>query len=352
VVALDDKHVRTDTYVRGMERLVQAVQELSMARDLPQVQQIVRTTARELAGSDGATFVLRDSGQCYYADEDAIEPLWKGSRFPMEMCISGWAMLNRQTAVIQDIYADDRIPHAAYRPTFVKSLAMVPIRSLDPIGAIGNYWADGHVASDDEIRLLQALADATSVAMENVTVYAELERRVVDRTAELERANADIRTLSATDSLTGLLNRRGFFDTAEALLLGSQHTGSSCLVAFVDVDGLKTVNDELGHVAGDEVLVQVAQALRAVTRPYDVVARLGGDEFCVLVVHPPADQRSLRDRLIARLDAVNLGREGHLPLSASVGTATTAEHPGASIDELVLAADQRMYEHKRSRRTA
>jgi diguanylate cyclase (GGDEF)-like protein len=348
-VLIDDRGARSDTYVRAMERLVHAVQELSMARDLPQVQQIVRTTARELAGSDGATFVLRDDGQCYYADEDAIEPLWKGSRFPMETCISGWAMLNRQTAVIQDIYVDDRIPHDAYRPTFVKSLAMVPIRSLDPIGAIGNYWADGHVASDDEIRLLQALADATSVAMENIAVYAELERRVVDRTAELEKANADIRTLSATDSLTGLLNRRGFFDTAEALLLGATKTGSSCLVAFVDVDGLKTVNDDLGHVAGDEVLVQVAQALRAVTRPNDVVARLGGDEFCVLVVDPPADQRSLRDRLVARLDAVNLGREGRLPLSASVGTATTAELPEASIDELVLAADQRMYEHKRSR---
>jgi diguanylate cyclase (GGDEF)-like protein len=348
-VLIDDRGVRSDTYVRAMERLVHAVQELSMARDLPQVQQIVRTTARELAGSDGATFVLRDDGQCYYADEDAIEPLWKGSRFPMETCISGWAMLNRQTAVIQDIYVDDRIPHEAYRPTFVKSLAMVPIRSLDPIGAIGNYWADGHVASDDEIRLLQALADATSVAMENIALYAELERRVVDRTAELERANADIRTLSATDSLTGLLNRRGFFDTAEALLLGATKIGTSCLVAFVDVDGLKTVNDELGHVAGDEVLVQVAQALRAVTRPNDVVARLGGDEFCVLVVDPPVDQLSLRDRLVARLDAVNLGREGRLPLSASVGTATTAEHRDASVDELVLAADQRMYEHKRSR---
>ncbi|MFC5677810.1 GGDEF domain-containing protein [Aeromicrobium endophyticum] len=346
---IDDQDVRTDTYVRGMERLVQAVQELSMARNLPQVQQIVRTTARELAGSDGATFVLRDSGQCYYADEDAIEPLWKGSRFPMETCISGWAMLNRQTAVIEDIYVDDRIPHEAYRPTFVKSLAMVPIRSLDPIGAIGNYWADGHVASGDEIRLLQALADATSVAMENIAVYAELERRVVDRTADLERANADIRTLSATDSLTGLLNRRGFFDSAEALLTGARLTGSSCLVAFIDVDGLKTVNDGSGHVAGDEVLVQVAHALRAVTRPHDVVARLGGDEFCVLVVDPPRDQHGLRDRLVARLDAVNLDRRGRLPLSASVGTASTADLPDASIDDLVLAADQKMYQHKRSR---
>lgn len=348
-MSFDASDDRTTAYVLGMERLVRAVQELSMARDLSQVQEIVRTTARELAGSDGATFVLRDGGQCYYADEDAIEPLWKGSRFPLETCISGWTMLNRETVVIEDIYADDRIPHDAYRPTFVKSLVMVPIRSLDPIGAIGNYWADGRVASGDEIRLLQALADATSVAMENIAVHDELERRVVDRTAELERANADIRALSATDALTGLLNRRGFFDVAEAQLAEAARTGHTCVVAFVDVDGLKTVNDEFGHVAGDEVIVEVARALRSVTRPHDVLARLGGDEFCVLMVNQPDGHQGLRERLVRRLEEVSVGRAYLVPLSASVGTASTFGLPGATIDDLVLLADQRMYEHKRSR---
>ena len=83
-------------YVQGMERLMRAVQELPLARSLPDVQRIVRTSARELTGCDGATFVLRDNGKCFYADEDAIAPLWKGSRFPMDICISGWAMLNRR----------------------------------------------------------------------------------------------------------------------------------------------------------------------------------------------------------------------------------------------------------------
>jgi len=179
-------------YASGMARLVQAVQELSLARSLDEVQRIVRTAARELTGCDGATFVLRDGGQCYYADEDAIAPLWKGSRFPLDACISGWAMLNRDSAVIPDIYRDARIPHEAYRPTFVKSLVMVPIRKLDPIGAIGNYWADERQPSDREVSLLQALADATSIAMENVRVYSELENRVRDRTVALERANEEI----------------------------------------------------------------------------------------------------------------------------------------------------------------
>ncbi|HEX3689423.1 MAG TPA: HD domain-containing phosphohydrolase [Solirubrobacteraceae bacterium] len=155
--------------------LIETIQQLSMARSVEQIQAIVRHTARRLTGADGATFVLRDGDLCHYADEHAIAPLWKGQRFPMSTCISGWVMLNRRHAMLPDIYADDRIPAEAYRPTFVKSLLMVPIRRLDPIGAIGNYWADHHEASDREVLLLQALADSTAMAMENVRMIAELE---------------------------------------------------------------------------------------------------------------------------------------------------------------------------------
>lgn len=348
-MTLDESVGPSQVYVRGMERLMVAVQELSLARDLERVQEIVRTTARELAGSDGATFVLRDEDQCYYADEDAIEPLWKGSRFPLETCISGWAMINKLPAIIEDIYVDDRIPHAAYRPTFVKSLAMVPIRSLDPIGAIGNYWADGHLATDEEIQLLQALADATSIAMENVAIYGELERRVGDRTAALEQANREIHELSVTDPLTGLLNRRGFFQVADQQLTAAGENGQSCLVAFVDVDGLKSVNDEFGHLAGDALLVHVSEALRSVLRAGDVLARIGGDEFCVLIAQPPPDEAGLAERLLARLDTINDDGDLRYRLSASIGTVTTAELPAATVDDLVLAADRRMYEHKRLR---
>jgi GAF domain-containing protein len=124
-----------DGYVRGIEQLVAVVQELSKARTLEDIQIIVRSAARRLTGADGATFVLRDGDKCFYADEDAIQPLWKGMRFPLEACISGWAMINGRAAVIEDIYADARIPADAYRPTFVKSLAMVPIRAAQPVGA-------------------------------------------------------------------------------------------------------------------------------------------------------------------------------------------------------------------------
>lgn len=158
---------------------------MSLARSLESVMRIVRTAARRLTGADGATFVLRDNNMCYYADEDAIAPLWKGQRFPMNICISGWAMLNRKPAIIEDIYQDSRIPHDAYRPTFVKSLVMVPVRSIDPIAAIGNYWAHKHVPTDEEVSILQSLADITAVNLENVYIYNEMEQRINERTHEL-----------------------------------------------------------------------------------------------------------------------------------------------------------------------
>src|SRR5687767_7970948 len=84
--------------------LIQVIQQLSVARDLDAIMVAVRTAARRLTHADGATFVLRDGEQCYYADEEAISPLWKGGRFPMDACISGWVMLHQQSVVIEDIY--------------------------------------------------------------------------------------------------------------------------------------------------------------------------------------------------------------------------------------------------------
>jgi putative two-component system response regulator len=167
-------------YLREEGELIGVVQRLSLARTVDDIQEIVRAAARKLTGADGATVVLRDDDRCFYADEDAVSPLWKGQRFPMSACISGWTMENRRPVKIPDIYEDDRIPHDAYRPTFVRSLAMVPIRRLDPVGAIGNYWAERHETSDREVALLQALADSTAVALENVRVILELEAARLD----------------------------------------------------------------------------------------------------------------------------------------------------------------------------
>jgi two-component system CheB/CheR fusion protein len=171
--------------------LLTAIRDLSFARDLDTVTFVVRAVGRSLTGADGVTFVLRDGEQCYYADEDAIAPLWKGRRFPLQSCISGWAMLNRQVAVIPDIYADRRIPHDAYRPTFVKSLAMVPVRVEDPIAAIGAYWAVAREPDTEAVDGLQTLANAAALALTNVELFQDLQQALErERGARVEAETA------------------------------------------------------------------------------------------------------------------------------------------------------------------
>ena len=148
-----------------MQTIEWAVQMLREADSVEEVQSILKGSARAAVGAQGVTVVRLEDNHCHYADEDAMSPLWKGQRFPVDRCISGWAMLHGCTVVVPDIRVDERIPQEAYRPTFVRSLAMIPIRPADPSGAIGVYWADHHVASPSEIEILERLAAEAAAAL-------------------------------------------------------------------------------------------------------------------------------------------------------------------------------------------
>lgn len=359
-------HETDEADLDHLHYLVDVVQRLSLASDLPAIQEIVRHAARKLVGSDGATFVLKDGDRCYYADEDAISPLWKGQRFPLEACISGWAMQNRASVAIDDIYADDRIPHDAYRPTFVQSLTMVPIRSTDPLGAIGNYWSVHHAATTQEVALLQALADSTAVAMERVQVLEHLESRVEHRTRELtdrtdeaellaarlqvemkERAAAEeaARALSLTDELTGVANRRGFLVRAEQVRAVCQRRGEPSLLLFADLDGLKDLNDSEGHDRGDELIRDAATVLSGTVRGMDVVGRWGGDEFVVFLTGT-GDAPAVRRRIDTQASADGV------VLSLSLGALIVDPGDLRPLQDLISQADQAMYADKLRRRAA
>jgi diguanylate cyclase (GGDEF)-like protein len=332
-------------YCRGMEVLLSAVQMLAFAREMAQVQRIVRATARQMTGSDGAAIVLREGEIGRYVDEEAIAPLFKGARVPLATCIAGWAMLNRQPAAIADIQADDRIDLAFYQDTFVRSLAVVPVRAAEPVGAIVVYWARPAGPTEDDLRLLRRLADAVSLAIENIRVHTELEDRIRLRAEELEKAKAAIEELSMTDELTGLLNRRGFRREAEAILA----RGRGCQLAIIDVDGLKKVNDTFGHAVGDSLIADCASVLRDSVRQSDVVGRMGGDEFCVLVPAPLAPAEALRNSLKSRLDYFNRLSPAQCQLSVSVGIVQAKAGSNQSLDDLLGQAGALMSIEKHSK---
>jgi hypothetical protein len=151
-----------------LEELELARQQLDRASTIAELTALVGHLARSLTGADGATVVLNEGTNCFYADEDAIGPLWKGRRFPQTSCISGWVMMYRKPVTVENIFEDPRIPLDAYRSTFVRSLVMVPVGEATPIAAIGAYWARTYRATSDQMLLLQALATHTERALQRV----------------------------------------------------------------------------------------------------------------------------------------------------------------------------------------
>jgi diguanylate cyclase (GGDEF)-like protein len=344
------------------------VQRLSFALNMEEIVNIVRTAARQLTGADGASFVLRDGNFCFYVDEDAIAPLWKGQRFPLEMCISGWVMNTGESVTIPNVFLDPRIPVEAYRPTFVRSMAMVPIqppiRTQSPVGAIGSYWATTHRPTSEQLRILQALADSTAVAMENVRIHQELEERLRQRTEELEAANTALRNeavlrkqmeakvvrLSLTDELTGLNNRRGFLLQAEQLLKLVHRVHTQGWIIYIDLDGLKQVNRTLGHDAGDQLIVSAAKVLRESFRDSDVIGRIGGDEFVVFATGPSTPALEIQERITQNIEHRNRCFPNDPPLTMSIGVIRCEPHSLNSLDDMIHQADAAMYIEKRRKR--
>jgi PAS domain S-box-containing protein len=171
-------------YRDGLQ-LTEVNRRLVGAFNFDQVTAIVCRAARELTGADGATFVVREGSRVRYAAEDSIAPLWKGQSFPIERCISGWAMLHSEVAVITDIYSDERIPRDAYAETFVQSLVMTPVGPGTPVASIGVYWAQRHEASPYLVEMLESLASAADLALAGVRAYEDARRAW----AEAEQAN-------------------------------------------------------------------------------------------------------------------------------------------------------------------
>jgi two-component system CheB/CheR fusion protein len=159
----------------------------------------VRKSARALTGADGVTFILRAGDDCYGADEDAVAPLGEERRFPLGACVSGWAMLNRRSVVIEDVHADPRIPAGACRSTSVKSLVVVPVRSHDPVAAIGVYWARPRRPTAEELSVLEALADAVASTLDDLERDRDLRASLARERAA--RAEADAARAQAEAAL-------------------------------------------------------------------------------------------------------------------------------------------------------
>jgi diguanylate cyclase (GGDEF)-like protein/PAS domain S-box-containing protein len=173
-----------------------------------------------------------------------------------------------------------------------------------------------------------------------------------DDISEYKRIEASLRDLTFVDELTGLYNRRGFLTLARQHMNISNRTQKEILLLFADLDGMKKINDTLGHQQGDMALIDTANILRKTFRESDIIARIGGDEFVVLAMgKEDNDAMILQERLLKNLQIHNTHEDRPYCLSISMGV-TTYQSPNAyTVNVLMSHADKLMYEHKKNRKT-
>ncbi|MBL8269736.1 GGDEF domain-containing protein, partial [Steroidobacter sp.] len=161
-----------------------------------------------------------------------------------------------------------------------------------------------------------------------------------------------LRKESTLDELTGLSNRRGFLMLAEQHAMLAKRTGEHFVVAFIDMDRLKPINDTLGHQAGDAAIAETAAALRICFRDSDILGRLGGDEFAALL---PAtsdnSEAAIRERLRDELQVRNAQPNRRFSLSVSIGIIATDPQHLLSVEEMLAQADALMYVEKQRARS-
>jgi len=192
--------------------------------------------------------------------------------------------------------------------------------------------------------------DVSGTVVESGTT--RLVQLIVKDMTERVRAEEELRARALVDELTGLYNRRGFVTVSEAHLRVAKRSRRSVSLAFVDVDGMKEVNDGQGHAWGDQLLKDMADLLRKTFRESDVVARMGGDEFAVLAPDVGAHQRVTEARLDEAVRAFNASAGRPYQVSYSIGWSSSDPAAPKSMPELLEEADQAMYRQKAGRRSS
>lgn len=179
----------------------------------------------------------------------------------------------------------------------------------------------------------------------NMTREIELVGEVLLR---LWEENCKLSTLVITDELTGVLNRRGFFQTIIPLSYLAQRNNRKVVILILDIDNFKEVNDSHGHLVGDKILVMVAKTIEKTIRASDVLARFGGEEFIIFLASHEANYISVLAEKI--IDAVRQISFGNIGVTASIGASVGLLHTDieSGVDGIISSADENLYRAKRS----
>jgi diguanylate cyclase (GGDEF)-like protein len=316
---------RSHTHSRQLAILQQLASEISAVLDLDELaSRLLRIVCDAMGYENGFLSTLDDEGALTIRAAFGPSVSFVGQALPAGTGVSWWVMEHGRLQNVADVQADTRF----VGPADIRSSLIVPLRIGDElVGIIGIESTRPAAFSADDEMLLTATSHQVAAAV---------------RVARLHRA---AKSAASTDALTGLPNRRAFFDKLAEGLARSDADGVPLSVAMIDANGLKQLNDQYGHAAGDEALVRIGELLAAGIRTGDVVARIGGDEFAIVF---PGAPLFAADRIMRRLaeDISNATiRSGQQVPTVAWGIAP-ALGEGTSVDALVDAADRAMYRQK------
>ncbi|MFZ4614832.1 MAG: diguanylate cyclase domain-containing protein [Rectinemataceae bacterium] len=304
----------------------------------------------------------------YVEDEDSLD--WKAyfekgrrihrplKKLDGERNIAAWCIAERKPAFINDLEAELRL-YISGEPSghgrLSSSLIFIPLSIDERVIGLMTVQSYGKGAyTQGQLTLLEALGPYVAIAIENSAIHdrlAALNHTILGEKAELEMAASQTSHLANHDSLTGLPNRRLLFDLIQKSISEAAKSGMKVGILFMDLDDFKPINDRFGHLAGDQVLILVAERLRSCMRATDTVARVGGDEFVIVLngVRDEADLRGTIEKLaeVVRQPMVMQGSECRVGIS--VGIALYPDQ-GSSTEELLGVADSAMYGSKEGKK--
>lgn len=304
--------------------------------DLGGVMAYVADQAMALMATDGAVIELAEGEDMVYRASSGIAAAQLGLRLKRHNSLSGLCVKTGETLCCDDALDDPRVDREACLKVGLRSMLVVPLQhNDDTVGVLKVLARQPQAFGPQQVALLGLISELVAAAMFHAARYAA----------------DDLFHRATHDALTGLANRALFLDRLRHSFFQAGRERRPGAVLLLDMDGLKQINDNLGHRAGDAALTELATRIQQGARSTDTAARLGGDEFALLLV-PVVGRESIAASTRRLLELMNQpfvfeGRE--LPLRASIGAALFPDDSD-NVEALLDKADQAMYADKRQRK--
>lgn len=321
-----------------MLKIIEAQTEITkFGLDLGMVMAITTEKAMTLLDADGAVIELAEKGEMVYRAASGVLAPFLGLRLAQDSSLSGLCVEQEQVLYSKDVMNDDRVDKVACQKVGINSMLVVPLKydeSCVGVLKVASKTVDFFGRSDTYI----------------LSLMSEMVAAIIFHAIKFSTDELYYR--ATHDPLTGVGNRAKFYDELRQHVEVASNKSSAFSILLLDMDKLKTINDTLGHLAGDDVIKTFAERLTSAIGDKGIVARIGGDEFAVLLPHVSIEEQieQCRNAILINLVQPLVWESRSISLDASVGHACFPLD-GQSVNALMHCADSRMYENKRRKKT-